>query len=77
MHLYLMRNDELPKSYDYTYASLRHILKMEPIQAEQCCLITQNNGQCHIKQGPILLIQGYAKQLSEKGFTLRVTSSVL
>lgn len=75
MHLYLIRNDELPKSFDVTWASLQKVLKMSPIQAEQCCLITHNNGECHIKTGPILIIQGYAKQLSEMGFTLRIKSS--
>jgi len=48
-HLYLI--DDKINSFKYVSACLMETVKHTPIQAEQCCLITHNNGKCHIKKG--------------------------
>ena len=42
------------------------ILKHNPIQAEQCCMITHNMGKAHIKKGEYLDLLELQGQLEEK-----------
>jgi ATP-dependent Clp protease adaptor protein ClpS len=52
-HKLLMHNDNV-NSYQYIMASLIRFCKHNPLQAEQCALIANNNGKCFVKSGDFL-----------------------
>jgi len=47
-HLYLYNDHE--HTFRYVWTALMEHLGHLPLQAEQCCLIAQNNDRCHVKQ---------------------------
>jgi ATP-dependent Clp protease adaptor protein ClpS len=49
-HRLVMHNDDV-HDFSYVMACLIRYCKHEPIQAEQCALITHNVGKCAIKHG--------------------------
>jgi ATP-dependent Clp protease adaptor protein ClpS len=49
-HKLIMHNDDV-HDFQYVMACLIRICRHEPIQAEQCALITHNTGKCSIKHG--------------------------
>jgi ATP-dependent Clp protease adaptor protein ClpS len=52
-HKLVLYNDD---THDFLYviACLIRYCKHEPLQAEQCALITHNNGKCSVKTGDYL-----------------------
>lgn len=69
-HLYLYNDHE--HSFNYVWTALIEVLGQLPLQAEQCCLIADEKGKCHIKQSnDIIEINNYAKELNEN-FNLKV-----
>lgn len=68
-HLYLYNDSE--HSFKYVWTALIEVLGQLPLQAEQCCLIADQNGKCQVKQSDdIMEIQGYKEQFEE--FDLKV-----
>jgi ATP-dependent Clp protease adaptor protein ClpS len=52
-HGLVIYNDNV-NSYQYVMASLIRFCKHEPLQAEQCTLIANDNGKCFVKSGDFL-----------------------
>jgi len=52
-HKLTMYNDDV-NSYQYIMACLIRFCNHNPIQAEQCALIADNNGKCDIKTGSFI-----------------------
>ena len=52
-HKLVIYNDNV-NSYQYVMASLIRFCKHEPLQAEQCVIIANNNGKCFVKSGDFL-----------------------
>lgn len=52
-HKLVLYNDD---AHDFLYviACLIRFCKHEPLQAEQCALITHHNGKCSVKSGDVL-----------------------
>jgi len=74
MHnLYLINNPENPKSFEFVWTHLIQILDMKPIQAEQCCLIAQERGRAHLKQGNIVDLLSLQASLEAEGITIELT----
>ena len=67
-HLYLIDDNE--NSFNYVYAALIKYAHHQPIQAEQCCLITNETGKCHIKQGDVLELLKIQENLADAGLTI-------
>ena len=68
-HLYLYNDNE--HSFKYVYTAIIEILGHLPLQAEQCCLIADQNGKCQVKESDdILEIQKFKQKFEE--FNLKV-----
>ena len=68
-HLYLYNDNE--HSFKYVFTALIEILGQLPLQAEQCCLIADQNGKCQVKQSDdIIEIQKIKKRFED--FNLKV-----
>lgn len=50
LHKLVLYNDTI-HTYQYIMASLIKFCNHHPLQAEQCAVITNNNGKCVIKEG--------------------------
>ena len=46
----ILYNDDV-NTFQHVYMCLRNICKHSPLQAEQCVMITHNNGKCSVKKG--------------------------
>lgn len=46
----ILHNDDI-NTFDHVIKSLIEICKHDPIQAEQCALITHYNGKCEVRKG--------------------------
>ena len=62
-HLYILNDNK--NTFKYVYAALMTVLSHMPTQAEQCCLIAHNVGKAHVKQGDVIELQKFQKQLEE------------
>jgi len=69
-HIYLI-NDHI-HAYHYVSKCLMETLGHLPIQAEQCCLITQNIGKCHIKSGDYMDLLLLQDELKNKNLTVEL-----
>jgi len=71
-HLYL--KDDHVHSFKYVSACLMEVLKHNPLQAEQCCLIAHNVGKVHVKRGDYLDMYEYLKLLKGRGLKVEIES---
>ena len=70
-HLYLYNDAE--HSFKYVWTALIEVLEQLPLQAEQCCLIADQNGKCQVKQSDdIMEIQGYKEQFEKFGLKVEI-----
>jgi hypothetical protein len=54
---------------------MKHV-KHDPIQAEQCCMITDNNGRCHIKSGEIVEMTNLKRTLIDLGLNIELRTEL-
>lgn len=62
----ILKNDN-KNSYDYVMAVLIKVCYHELLQAEQCAIITNNNGQCDVFSGDLDTILEKENMLKELG----------
>jgi ATP-dependent Clp protease adaptor protein ClpS len=62
----ILKNDN-KNSYDYVMAVLIKVCHHELLQAEQCAIITHNNGQCDVFSGDLDTILEKENVLKELG----------
>ena len=74
VHLFLINDHE--NTFKYVWAVLMEHLKHNPIQAEQCCLITDNVGQCHIKSGDVVEMTKTKEKLIELGLKVELRQEI-
>lgn len=72
-HKITLHNDE-HNSYQYVIACLIKFCKHDPIQAEQCAVITNNNKQCDIKLGCYVEMEQLKENLEEMGLIVSMDS---
>lgn len=65
----ILKNDS-KNSYDYVMAVLIKVCYHELLQAEQCAIITHNNGQCDVFSGDLDTILEKENMLKELGLTV-------
>jgi ATP-dependent Clp protease adaptor protein ClpS len=70
-HKLIIHNDN---EHDFTYvmACLIRICNHDPIQAEQCTLITHHKGKCHIKNGSWYDMQNLSEDLVSLGLKVSI-----
>lgn len=73
-HLYLYNDDE--HSFKYVWTALIEILDHLPLQAEQCCLIANNNNKAHVKEGDLLELIKYEQKLKDLDLKVEVCQSM-
>lgn len=70
VHLFLINDNE--NTFKFVWAALMEHLKHNPLQAEQCCLITDNVGQCHIKSGDVVEMTKAQEKLTTLGLKVEL-----
>ena len=63
-HRLILHNDS-ENSYLYVMACLVKVCGHDSVQAEQCALVTHNNGKCQIKSGDFLKMFELQNDLQE------------
>ena len=70
-HRIVMHNDD-EHDFPYVMACLIRLCSHDPIQAEQCALITHNNSKCNIKTGSWDNIDNLSQELLSLGLKVTV-----
>lgn len=70
-HKLIMHNDN-EHDFQYVMACLIRLCNHDPIQAEQCALITHNNSKCNIKTGSWDNIDNLSQELLSLGLKVTV-----
>jgi len=71
-HKLIMHNDN-EHDFAYVMACLIRLCNHDPIQAEQCALITHNTGKCNIKNGSWDDMQSLSQELLSLGLKVSIT----
>jgi ATP-dependent Clp protease adaptor protein ClpS len=71
-HKIIMHNDD-KHEFAYVMACLIRLCNHDPIQAEQCTLITHNNSKCSIKTGSWDDMQSLSQELLSLGLKVSIT----
>lgn len=74
-HQLVLLNDKT-NFLEYVIACLIKFCNHDPLQAEQCALITHNNNECVIKNGPYMLIEDIAVSLEQTGLKVKIKECV-
>jgi len=73
-HLYLYNDQE--HTFRYVWTALMEHVGHVPLQAEQCCLITSENGKCQIKQSDdIIEIQKIKEKLENLDLKVQILNT--
>jgi len=70
-HKLIVHNDSV-NDFPYVMACLIRLCNHDPIQAEQCAIITHNTGKCHIKNGSWYDMQTISEDLVSLGLKVTV-----
>ena len=68
--MYLINDNT--NSFSYVWATIMEHVHSNPIQAEQICQITNDNGRCHIKSGDVIELLELREILVEKGLKVEL-----
>jgi ATP-dependent Clp protease adaptor protein ClpS len=68
--LFLINDDY--NSFDYVVDCLTAICDHDPIQAEQCALLTHYNGRCDILSGEISELKPFQEDLELYGLNVQI-----
>lgn len=68
----VLHNDD-HNTFDHVINALVEICDHDPLQAEQCSLITHYKGKCAIKSGPIAFLKPIYKSLLSEGLTVTIS----
>jgi len=64
-------NDDL-NTFDHVIESLVEICDHDPVQAEQCALITHHRGSCEIKTGSKSLLSSMKTELLDRNLSCEI-----
>lgn len=67
----ILHNDDV-NSFDYVIETLMEVCLHEPLQAEQCALITHYKGKCGVKSGVLTDILPPAVEMERRGLTVTI-----
>ena len=67
----ILFNDEF-NSFDYVIETLIDICGHEPIQAEQCALITHYKGKCSVKSGSFAALKPIHDEMSRRNLSVEI-----
>lgn len=70
-HRLILLNDEV-NNFDYVIACLIRFCKHDPIQAEQCALLTDKKGKCDITSGTMDNMFATMTMLQEMGLIIEL-----
>jgi ATP-dependent Clp protease adaptor protein ClpS len=65
-HALVLLNDDI-HTFDYVIRALVEVCEHDPVQAEQCALITHYKGKCEVSSGEMEKLRAQRKSLAERG----------
>ena len=74
-HQLILHNDS-ENSYLYVMACLVKVCGHDSVQAEQCAIVTHNNGKCQIKSGDFLKMFELQNDLQELSLKVEIEDYV-
>ena len=66
-------NDDY-NTFDYVIKALVEVCGHDPLQAEQCAVITHFNGSCEVKSGSVKILVGMRNRLSNRDLSSEINS---
>lgn len=73
VHVLILHNDDI-NTFDFVIETLVDVCDHDPLQAEQCALITHFKGKCDIKHGDFELLEGMMNELHRCGLSASISS---
>lgn len=70
-HLLILHNDDV-NTFAFVIDSLIAVCGHDPVQAEQCALITHHQGECDIKKGEVSTIKPMQQSLLSRGLLVTI-----
>lgn len=70
-HFLILHNDDV-NTFIYVIDCLMDVCGHDPVQAEQCALITHHQGKCDIKKGETGAIQTMKETLQNRGLVVTI-----
>ncbi|HRS54309.1 MAG TPA: ATP-dependent Clp protease adaptor ClpS [Bacteroidales bacterium] len=67
----ILYNDNI-NTFEYVIENLVEICQHDPLQAEQCALITHSKGSCQIKHGEYEYLSQLSTLLIERGLKVKI-----
>lgn len=72
-YILVLFNDDY-NTFEHVIKSLVEICGHDPIQAEQCAVITHFKGNCEVKSGSRTLMDSMCKELNNRGLSSEIKS---
>ena len=72
-HSLVLINDDY-NSFDYVIKALVEVCGHDPLQAEQCAVITHFKGSCEVKAGSVKILVGMRNRLSNRDLSSEINS---
>ena len=67
----ILHNDDY-NTFDFVIETLIDVCEHDPIQAEQCALVTHYKGKCGVKSGPITELKPPSVEMSRRGLSVTI-----
>ncbi len=65
-HALILLNDDV-HTFEYVIRALIEVCSHDPVQAEQCTLITHYKGKCEVSSGELEKLRAQRRSLAERG----------
>ncbi len=72
-YVLVLFNDD-HNTFEHVIESLVEVCGHDPVQAEQCAVITHFKGSCEVKSGNLNLLNGMLKSLSSRDLNSEIKS---
>ncbi len=70
-HTLVLINDDY-NSFDYVIEALVEVCGHDPLQAEQCAVLTHFKGSCEVKSGSINILTGMRNGLNNRNLSSEI-----
>ncbi len=72
-YVLVLYNDD-HNTFEHVIESLVEVCEHDPVQAEQCAVITHFKGSCEVKTGNLDILNGMSKSLNNRDLSSEIKS---
>ncbi|MHC1707211.1 MAG: ATP-dependent Clp protease adaptor ClpS [Bacteroidales bacterium] len=67
----ILHNDD-HNTFDFVIDTLIEVCEHDPLQAEQCALVTHYKGKCTVKSGPFIELKLPSEEMIRRGLSVTI-----